>query len=119
MPDNLADKNVLVEITANGKTRSVPVLANAMTVTVNENYGQLQVTDAVNGKPLSQGLCEDVCPAGGWDGEVPQGRLHRSSRQVRLRLGQHARSSPIAKFGILVLSETQGALIRETSPPQQ
>ncbi len=27
--------------------------------------------------------------------------------------------SPIAKFGILVLSETQGALIREVAPPQQ
>ena len=54
MPENLADKNVLVEITANGKTRSVPVLANVMNATLNENYGQFQVTDAVNGKPLAK-----------------------------------------------------------------
>src|SRR5262249_486473 len=52
MPENLIAKNVLVEITANGKMRSAPVLANAMHATLNENYGQIQITDAANGKPL-------------------------------------------------------------------
>ncbi len=65
MPENLADKNVLVEITANGKTRSVPVLANAMGVTMNENYGQLQVTDAANGKPLAKVYVKTYVTAGG------------------------------------------------------
>jgi hypothetical protein len=119
LPDSLADKNVLVEITANGKTRSVPVLANAMSVTLNENYGQLQVTDSVNGKMLSKVYVKTyVLLANGTvkfhkDGYTDQrGKFDYASVST-------PEASPITKFGILVLSETQGALIREVAPPQQ
>ncbi len=119
MPDSLADKNVLVEITAGGKTRSVPVLANAMSVTVNENYGQLQVTDGVNGKALSKVYVKTYARLA--DGTV---KFHKDGyTDHRGKFDYASVSTPersgIAKFSILVLSETQGALIRETSPPQQ
>ena len=51
LPDNLAQRNVLVEVTAGGKSRSLPYYANAMDVRLTENYGQLRAADA-NGKPL-------------------------------------------------------------------
>ena len=69
-----------------------PVLANAMSVTLNENYGQLQVTGRGQRQAAGQGLREDLCALAERHGEVPQGRLHRPARQVRLRLGQHART---------------------------
>jgi hypothetical protein len=119
MPENLADKNVLVEITANGKTKSVPVLANVMSVTMNENYGQLQVTDAANGKPLGKVYVKTYVRLA--DGTV---KFHKDGYTDRRGKFDYAsvstpERSGIAKFGILVLSETQGALIREAAPPQQ
>jgi hypothetical protein len=119
MPENLADKNVLVEITANGKTRSAPVLANAMAVSLNENYGQIQVTDAANGKMLSKVYVKTyVRLANGTvkfhkDGYTDhRGKFDYASVSTPERSG-------ISKFSILVLSETQGALIREATPPPQ
>jgi len=119
MPENLADKNVLVEIIANGKTRSVPVLANAMAVTLNENYGQLQVTDAVNGKMLPKVYVKTYVRLG--DGTV---KFHKDGyTDHRGKFDYASVSTPergaIARFGILILSDTQGAIIRETAPPQQ
>ena len=37
----------------------------------------------------AEGVREGVRPAGGRAGEVPQGRVHRPARPVRLRLGEH------------------------------
>ncbi len=119
MPEELADKNVLVEITANGKTRSAPVLANAMHCTLNENYGQLQITDAVNDKPLAKVYVKTYVRLA--DGTV---KFHKDGYTDHRGKFDYASvstpdRSPIAKFGILVLSDTQGALIREVAPPQQ
>jgi hypothetical protein len=119
LPDSLLDKNVLVEITGNGKTRSVPVLANAMSVTMNENYGQLQVTDAVNGKMLSKVYVKTYVRLA--NGTV---KFHKDGYTDHRGKFDYAsvstpEASPITKFGILVLSDTQGAIIREVAPPQQ
>ena len=52
LPDELAGRNVLVEVSAGGKTRSLPYYANAMDVRLMENYGQLRVTETAGGKGL-------------------------------------------------------------------
>ena len=119
LPDSLVDKNVLVEITANGKTRLVPVLANAMSVTLNENYGQLQVTDTANGKMLSKVYVKTYVRLA--NGAV---KFHKDGYTDHRGKFDYAsvstpEHSPITKFGILVLSDTQGAVIREVAPPQQ
>jgi len=119
MPENLVDKNVLVEIKANGKTRSAPVLANAMALTLNENYGHLQVTDAANGKMLPKVYVKTYARLA--NGTV---KFHKDGyTDHRGKFDYASVSTPereaIVKFGILVLSETQGAMIREVSPPQQ
>jgi len=119
MPENLIDKNVLVEIKANGKTRSAPVLANAMALTLNENYGHLQVTDAANGKMLPKVYVKTYARLA--NGTV---KFHKDGYTDHRGKFEYASvSTPereaIVKFGILVLSETQGAMIREVSPPQQ
>jgi hypothetical protein len=119
MPDSLADKNVLVEITAKGKTRSHAVLANAMSVAMNENYGQLQVTEAATGKPLAKVYVKTYVQLE--NGAV---KFHKDGyTDHRGKFDYASVSTPqgagIAKFGILVLSETQGAVIREAAPPKQ
>jgi hypothetical protein len=119
MPENLADKNVLVEIVANGKTRSQAVLANVMSVTMNENYGQLQVMEAQTSKPLAKVYVKTYVRLA--DGTV---KFHKDGYTDHRGKFDYAsvstpEQSPIAKFGILVMSETQGAIIREVAPPQQ
>src|SRR5262249_18056571 len=52
IPPALVRRNVLVEISAAGKTRSQPYFANAMDVKLQENYGQMRVTEAASGNAL-------------------------------------------------------------------
>src|SRR5208283_4948150 len=52
LPEAFALRNVLVEITAAGKTQTHPFYANAMDVRLMENYGQLKVMEAGSTKPL-------------------------------------------------------------------
>src|SRR5204862_3419304 len=45
VPDELAKRNILVEVSAAGKTRVAPYFAGEMDVKLTENYGQPRVTD--------------------------------------------------------------------------
>jgi hypothetical protein len=50
LPDDLAGQNVLVEVTAAGKSRALPYYAAAMDVRVTETYGQLRAADVTEGR---------------------------------------------------------------------
>jgi acyl-CoA-binding protein len=53
LPDDLAKRNVLVEVVGAGKTRSAAYYANEMDVKFTENYGQVRVIEnAPGGKTL-------------------------------------------------------------------
>src|SRR5207244_1375793 len=54
LPEEFLRRNVLVEVTAAGKTRSLPYYASAMDVKLTESYGQLKAADAAGGKALSK-----------------------------------------------------------------
>src|SRR5439155_11342876 len=46
VPDELARRNMLVEVSTAGKTKVAPYFAGEMDVKLTENYGQLRVTDS-------------------------------------------------------------------------
>ncbi len=46
-------RNVLAEVTAAGKARSVPVFAAELYVKFTENFGQVSVSNVADNKPLS------------------------------------------------------------------
>jgi hypothetical protein len=119
LPDNLIKRNVLVEITAAGKTRSQPYYANAMDVKMTENFGQLRVTDAASGKALAKVYVKTYARLA--DGQVKfykdgytdlRGRFDYASVSTPERI-------PVQRFAVLVLSEDHGATIREAAPPLQ
>jgi hypothetical protein len=119
LPDDLVKKNVLVEIVAAGKSKAVPYYANAMNLALNENYGQLQVTDGTTGKALGKVYVKTYIRLA--DGSV---KFHKDGyTDQRGKFDYATVSTPerqaITKFSILVLSEAQGALIREVLPPQR
>jgi hypothetical protein len=119
LPDNLLKRNVLVEISAGGKTRSQPYYANAMDVKMNENYGQLRVTDGVSGKALAKVYVKTYVHLS--DGTVKFYKDGYTDLRGRFDYASVStpEKAPITKFAILVLSDEHGALIREANPPQQ
>ncbi len=118
LPAEYLRKNVLVEIFANGKSTSLPYYANAMTVQLIENYGQIKVLDSVSSKPLAKVYVKVYS-------RTKQGvKFHKDGyTDVRGRFDYASVStpenSPIEKFSVLILSEQNGAMIREANPPQQ
>lgn len=113
----LEGKNVLIEVTAGGKTRSVSHLANTMTVQVAENYGQLRVTDSTANKPLPKVYVKVYAKLA--DGSV---RFHKDGyTDLRGRFDYVSVNTPerqpIARFAILVLSEDRGAIVRDVPAP--
>jgi hypothetical protein len=114
-----AKKNVLVEVVAAGKARSAAYYATAMDVKWTENYGQVRVADAAGAKPLSKVYVKVYAKLA--DGTV---KFHKDGyTDIRGRFDYASVSTPerqpTTKFAVLVLSDDQGATIREVNPPQQ
>lgn len=119
LPADLANRNVLVEVTAAGKTRAVPYFATAMDVKLVENYGQVKVADADAGKPLPKVYVKVYAKLA--DGTI---KFHKDGyTDLRGRFDYASVNTPerraIERFAVLVLSDTRGAVIRETAPPQR
>jgi hypothetical protein len=119
LPDDLATRNLLVEVTAAGKTVSHPYYANAMEVRLMENYGQVRVTDSATSKALSKVYVKVYARLA--DGTV---KFHKDGyTDLRGRFDyasvSTAEQQRANRFAVLVLSDERGALIREVTPPQQ
>jgi hypothetical protein len=119
LPDDLARRNVLVEVSGAGKTRALPFYAGALDVRLMENYGQLRVTDGAGGKGLAKVYVKVYARLA--DGQVKfykdgytdlRGRFDYASVSTPER-------TPVGRFAVLVLAEERGAVIREAGPPQQ
>jgi hypothetical protein len=86
-------------------------------VTTAESYGQLQVTNSLNGKPEPKVYVKVYA-------RLPDGtkRFHKDGyTDLRGRFDYASVSEPgtesAERFAILVLSNQNGALIREVTPP--
>jgi hypothetical protein len=119
MPAELVRRNVLVEVTAGGKTRSAAHLAGAMAVQLTENYGHLRVTNSGTQKAMARVYVKVYARLA--DGTV---KFHKDGyTDLRGRFDYASVStperSPVARFAVLVLSDEHGAQIKEAAPPQQ
>jgi len=119
LPAEFQGRNVLVEVTAGGKTRSVSHFASTMTVNMSENYGQLQVTETAGAKAVSKVYVKVYAKLA--DGSV---KFHKDGyTDLRGRFDYSSVNTPerqaIGRFAILVLSEDRGAVIRDVAPPQR
>ena len=119
LPAEFEGRNVLVEVTSGGKTKSVPHFASTMSVSVSENYGQLKVSETAGGKAVGKVYVKVYAKLA--DGSV---KFHKDGyTDLRGRFDYTSVNTPerqaIEKFAILVLSEDRGALIRDAAPPQR
>lgn len=119
LPDQFANRNVLVEVVAAGKQRRAAVYANALAVRMVEAYGRLEVRHATTGRPLPRVYVKIYGRFG--DGRVAfykdgytdlRGIFDYASLNT-------AEIDGIERFSLLILSEQDGALVREAAPPQR
>ncbi|MHC4404176.1 MAG: hypothetical protein ACYTG0_31365 [Planctomycetota bacterium] len=119
LPEQFHNRNVLVEIIGAGQTKSQAYYSNSMAVQVIENYGQVRVTGADDGKPLSKVYAKVYARLK--DGRVEfykdgytdlRGRFDYASLNTN-------ELDFTAKFSLLVLSDEHGAVVKEADPPKR
>ncbi len=119
IPDELKNKNVLVEIVAGDQSKSQPYFAHSLDVQISENYGSLQVTQQKTHDLLPQTYVKVY--SRDRNGSV---KFHKDGyTDLRGRFDFVTQSNHsldgIEKFSILILSETNGAIIRQVDPPKE
>ena len=119
LPEEMHNRNVLVEIVAGGQTKSQAYYSNSLNVQVLDNYGQLRVTSSNPGKPLSTiyvkvyARMKDGSMRFYKDGYTDlRGRFDYSSLNTN-------ELDFVDKFSLLVLSKEYGAVVREATPPKR
>lgn len=117
LPTRFRKANVLLEANAAGITRRQTSLSSALAVQMIERYGQLQVRHATTARLLPKVYVKVYA-------RQPNGtvRFHKDGyTDLRGRFDYVSVSdgdaSPVERFAILVISETDGAVIREVAPP--
>ena len=119
LPAELLNSNVLVEVTSAGVTRSQAYYANSLDVQVSENYGQVQVRHQTTKQPLGKVYVKVYARMN--DGQVAfykDGYTDLRGRFDYTSLSTDQLDS-VARFSLLILSEDNGAVIREADPPKR
>ncbi len=118
IPQRFSGKNVLVEAVASGQKRSSAVYANTLKVQMAENYGRLQVRKTNDDTPLPKTYVKVY--ARFKNGEVKFFKdgytdLRGKFDYVSLSTDE---MSQVDRFSVLIMSENDGAVVREVAPPQ-
>ena len=118
LPQQFHNQNVMVEILAGGLKKTQPYFSNSLAVQIIENYGQLRVTHQQTAEPMPKVYVKVYTRLRGGrvrfykDGYTDlRGRFDYTSLNTNL-------IDQVQKFSVLVLSETDGAVVKEASPPK-
>jgi 5-hydroxyisourate hydrolase-like protein (transthyretin family) len=119
LPDEFKTKNVMVEAVAAGVRKTQAYYANTLKVQMIESYGQLLVTQAQTGKPVSGAYVKVYAKMN--DNTVKffkDGYTDLRGRfdYVSLNTNELEDSQRLA---VLVLSDAFGAVVREAPPPKR
>lgn len=116
LPAEFASSNVIVEVRGAGVIRRTAHYANALSVLTVESAGQVKVTHATTGKPLARVYVKVYSRGSGGTKFHKDGYTDLRGRFDYASLSSGSQNS-IERFAILVLSEEDGAVIREVAPP--
>ncbi len=117
VPAQLRNRNLLVEVTSRGVSRSTVVTANSLAVTVVEPFGRVQVLSAQGRSPLEQAYVKVY--ARHKDGSIKFYKDGYTDLRGQFDYATLSTSAldTVDRFAILVLHESQGAVVRESAPP--
>jgi len=119
LPAEFQSANLMVEVVAGGVQKAVPYFSNSLVVKTVESYGQLRVTRAGTGAPLAKAYVKAY--ARGRDGQV---KFHKDGYTDLRGAFDYASLSTgdlqtVDRIAVLVMSETDGVVIREVAPPKE
>ena len=119
LPEQFANKNVLVEVVGGDQSKSHAWFANSMNVQVVESWGQILLSDSAKEGPLSKAYVKVFARDSAGkvvfhkDGYTDlRGRFDYVSQSNRSLDG-------ITDYSILIISDENGAVIREAKPPME
>jgi hypothetical protein len=119
LPAEMKNKNILVEIVAGDQAKSQPYFAHSLNVQVLEKFGQVQITHEETGKAIPKTYVKVYARM--MDGSD---RFHKDGyTDLRGRFDYVSQSNRsldgIQKFSVLILSDENGAVIRQSDPPKE
>ena len=119
LPEQLHNSNVLVEIVGGGQTKAQAYYANSLGVQVVENYGEVKITHTGTGKPLAKVYVKVYAQMK--NGET---KFYKDGySDLRGRFDYTSLNTNeldfVQKFSVLVMSEDNGAVVKEASPPKR
>ena len=119
LSSKMKNRNVLIEVVAGDQAESQPYFAHSLDVQTIERFGQIHVTGEETGKPIPKSYVKVY--ARKYDGSVGFHKDGYTDLRGRFDyLSQSNRSlDGIEKFSILVLSDKNGAVIRQAELPQE
>jgi len=119
VPPEFATKNVMVEALAGGVRKTQAYYANTLRVQMIESYGQLVVTQAETGRPVAGAYVKVYArAANGKVSFIKDGYTDLRGRFDYLSLNTDE-ANQAERLAVLVLSDTFGAVVRETRPPKR
>lgn len=119
IPEALHNKNVLVEVTAGGQTKTQAYYSHTLATQIVENYGQVRVNHSGTGKPIAKAYVKVYAQF--QDGQV---RFYKDGyTDLRGRFDYASLSTneidQVQRFSILIMTDDAGATVREANPPKQ
>ena len=119
LPERFLSSNVMVEIEAGGVKKAQAYYANNLTLQVIENYGQIKVTYRDTGKPLPKVYVKAFA-------RMKNGRVRfykDGYTDLRGRFDYTSLNTNeldfVDKFALLILSDVDGAVVREANAPKR
>ena len=119
LPKQFAGRNVMVEAIAGSVTRTQAYYANSLAIQVIENYGHVRVTHAKTGKALAKVYVKVYS-------RMPGGKIEfykDGYTDLRGRFDYTSLNTNeldfVEKLSMLILSDTEGAVVREAAPPKR
>ncbi len=119
LPDELKNRNLLVEIRGSDVVRSIPYFANGMNVQIVENFGQLKVTAEDDGRLLPQTYVKVYVQNA--DGSASFYKDGYTDLRGRFDYATNSSTSleGATKFSLFIQNEKLGTTIRQAIIPQQ
>ena len=119
LPEQFRGANVIVEIVAEGQRSAKAYYAHSLRVQLVENYGQVRVSHRKTSKPSPKTYVKTYARMRG--GEV---RFYKDGyTDLRGTFDYTSLSTDeldqVERFSLLILSEENGAVIREANPPKR
>ncbi len=114
LPEKLKNLNMVVEINGEGKQLFKTYYSSSLKLTLMEAYGELKVTD-MQGKPLSQVYIKVFGDA---RGSIKFFKDGYTDIRGKFEYGSMNAGAQFSRFGILVMSDDHGSLIKEVKPPK-